>query len=92
MKITSCRVFAVILTLILIHFLLFSCCCVHHEPMFSRKTRLTMSRELLSSSFASFATSGINGKISGSKKQNRKVVEPSMRIAPPSIPNPTQNK
>jgi hypothetical protein len=46
-----------------------------------------VSRELLSSSFATSI-----GKINGNKKQNRKVVEPSLRIAPPSIPNPTQNK
>jgi hypothetical protein len=48
---------------------------------------LQVSRELLSSSFATSI-----GKINGNKKQNRKVVEPSLRIAPPSIPNPTQNK
>ncbi|CAJ2671318.1 unnamed protein product [Trifolium pratense] len=87
MKITSCRVFAVVLTLVLIHFLLFSYCCIHHEQKFSRKINLQVSRELLSSSFATSI-----GKISGNKNQNRKVVEQSLRIAPPSIPNPTQNK
>ncbi|RDX57628.1 hypothetical protein CR513_63115, partial [Mucuna pruriens] len=29
--------------------------------------------------------------VSGSKKQKNKFVEPSLRKAPPSIPNPTQN-
>ncbi|CAK8543339.1 unnamed protein product [Lathyrus sativus] len=87
MKITRTRIFAVVFTLVLIHFLLFSCCCHHHDQRFSRKIGLQGSRELLSSSFATSF-----GKINGSKNLNRKVVESSLRIAPPSIPNPTQNK
>ncbi|KAG5072269.1 hypothetical protein JHK86_007480 [Glycine max] len=87
----SCRILGAVLALVVLHFLLFSLYSLSHEQSFSGETSLSVSRELLSSSFASFSTS-IN-KISGSKKQKKKkVMEPSLRKAPPSIPNPTQNK
>ncbi|CAJ1909053.1 unnamed protein product [Sphenostylis stenocarpa] len=89
MKIRSCKILGAVLALVVVHFLLFSLYSLSHEQRFSGETSLSVSRELLSSSLASFSTS-IN-KISGSKKQKNKVVEPSLRKAPPSIPNPTQN-
>nr|BAV14867.1 CLAVATA3/ESR-related 39 [Lotus japonicus] len=93
MKITSCRVLAAILALVLVHFLLFSSFCLHHRQSFSRETSLPVSRKLLSSSSTSSASFFTRfGKISGSRNQNRKTVEPSLRKAPPSIPDPTQNK
>ncbi|KAG4927946.1 hypothetical protein JHK82_053637 [Glycine max] len=88
--IRSCRILGAVLALVVVHFLLFSLYSLSHEQSFLGETSLSVSRELLSSSLASFSTS-IN-KISGSKKQKKKVVEPSLRKAPPSIPNPTQNK
>ncbi|TKY62545.1 octanoyltransferase protein [Spatholobus suberectus] len=89
-QIRSCRILGAVLALVVVHFLLFSLYSLSHEQSFSGETSLSVSRELLSSSLASFSTS-IN-MISGSKKQKKKVVEPSLRKAPPSIPNPTQNK
>ncbi|KAK7336638.1 hypothetical protein VNO77_17184 [Canavalia gladiata] len=85
MKFIGCRVFTAVLALVLV----FSLFLLPHEHTFSRERSLSVSRKLLSSSLASFSTS--IGKISGSKKQHKKVVEPSLRKAPPSIPNPTQN-
>nr|KYP70599.1 hypothetical protein KK1_009819 [Cajanus cajan] len=90
MKIRSCRILGAVLVLVMVHFLLFSLYSISHEHSFSGETSVSVSRELLSSSLASFSTS-IN-KIRGSKKQKKKVMEPSLRKAPPSIPNPTQNK
>ncbi|KAL4339825.1 hypothetical protein GQ457_08G016650 [Hibiscus cannabinus] len=49
--------------------------------------RVVNSRKLLSS-VASFATA--NGK-GAAVKEPKKAVEPSLRKAPPSVPNPTQN-
>ncbi|KAE9598285.1 hypothetical protein Lal_00004158 [Lupinus albus] len=77
-----------VIALFLVHFLLFSSLCLHHEENFSRETSL--SRKLLSLSFASVSTS--IGEISGSKKQHKKDVESSFRKVPSSGPNPTQNK
>ncbi|KAK7259516.1 hypothetical protein RIF29_25125 [Crotalaria pallida] len=88
MKTIHYRVLAAILALVLVHFLLFSSFSIRHEQSISREASL--SRKLLSSSLASFSTS--IGKISGSKKQPKKDVEQSLRRAPKSGPNPTQNK
>ncbi|KAK7378241.1 hypothetical protein VNO80_03679 [Phaseolus coccineus] len=88
MKIRS-RTLGAVLALVMVHFLLFSLYSLSHEQIFSGERSLSVSRELLSSSLASFSTS-IN-KISGSRKQKSKDVEPSLRKAPSSIPNPTQN-
>ncbi|KAG5006801.1 hypothetical protein JHK85_025343 [Glycine max] len=87
-KIVSFRLLAAVLALVLVHFLLVSTFCLHHEQGFSRET--TLSRKLLSSSFESVSTSV--SKLSGNKKQTKKAVEPSLRKAPASVPNPTQNK
>ncbi|KAH1060883.1 hypothetical protein AAZX31_02G168300 [Glycine max] len=88
MKIISFRILAAVLALVLVHFLLFSTFCLHHELGFSGKTIL--SKKLLYSSFDSVSTS--ISKLSGNKKQTKKAVEPSLRKAPASVPNPTQNK
>ena len=86
MKIIRCRILAAVLTLVLVHLLLFSTFCPGQEQSFPRK--ISLSRKLLSSPFDSVSTS----KLSGIKKQTKKAVEPSLRKAPSSVPNPTQNK
>ncbi|WVZ07519.1 hypothetical protein V8G54_020865 [Vigna mungo] len=78
------RIVVAVLALLLLHSLLFSLYSVSHEQSFSGETSLPVSRELLSSSFASFSTSM-------NKKHKTKDVELSLRKAPSSIPNPTQN-
>ncbi|KAI4300701.1 hypothetical protein L6164_034047 [Bauhinia variegata] len=88
MKISSCRVLVAVLALILVHLLLFSCFCLHHEESFSREKSL--SRKLLSASLESVYAS--TDELKGSKKQTKKAVEASLRKAPASVPNPTQNK
>ncbi|KAK7285498.1 hypothetical protein RJT34_20271 [Clitoria ternatea] len=90
MKIIGCRVLAVVVAMVLVHFLLLSIFYLPLAQSFSREKSVSVSRELLSSSLASFSAS--IGKISGSRKQKKRAVEPSLRKAPPSIPNPTQNK
>ncbi|CAL0302489.1 unnamed protein product [Lupinus luteus] len=87
MKTIFFRVLSAILALVLVHFLLFSSLCLNYEHRFSRDTSL--SRKLLSSSFDSVSTSV--GKISGSKKQHNKDLDQSLRKAPSTGPNPTQN-
>ncbi|KAI4348765.1 hypothetical protein L6164_009447 [Bauhinia variegata] len=89
MKITSCRILGAVLALTLVHFLFFSSFRLHHEQSFSREKGL--SRKLLSPSFESLSTS-MDKYLKGSRKQTKKAVEPSLRKAPPSVPNPTQNK
>ncbi|KAL2320851.1 hypothetical protein Fmac_029820 [Flemingia macrophylla] len=88
-SIISCKILGGVMALVVVHFLLFSLYSLSHEHSF--ETSVSVSRELLSSSLSSFSTS-IN-KISRTMTQKKKkVVEPSLRKAPPSIPNPTQNK
>ncbi|WVY98652.1 hypothetical protein V8G54_030803 [Vigna mungo] len=84
MKNIRCRLLAAVLALVLVHILLFSSFCDHHEQRFP-KDRL-LCRKLLFSSSDSASTSESN------KKQTKKAVEPSLRKAPSSVPNPTQNK
>ncbi|KOM34111.1 hypothetical protein LR48_Vigan02g026100 [Vigna angularis] len=84
MKNIRCRLLAAVLALVLVHILLFSSFCVHHEQRFSRDKFLC--RKLLFSSSDSAFTSESN------KTQTKKAVEPSLRKAPSSVPNPTQNK
>ncbi|KAL2326926.1 hypothetical protein Fmac_020353 [Flemingia macrophylla] len=86
--IISSRYLAAVLALVLVHFLLFSTFCLRHEQSFSSETSLP--RKLLSSSFDSASTS--KSKLSGNNNQPKKAVEPSLRKAPPSVPNPIQNK
>ncbi|KAE8689994.1 Emsy N Terminus/ plant Tudor-like domains-containing protein isoform 1 [Hibiscus syriacus] len=69
--------------LILLHILI-SLCLVHGVSS-GETDRITISRKLLSS-VASLATG--NG---AAVKEPKKAVEPSLRKAPPSVPNPTQN-
>ncbi|KAE9593888.1 hypothetical protein Lal_00036428 [Lupinus albus] len=90
MKTISFRVLSAILALVLVHFLLFSSLCLNYEHRFSRDTSL--SRKLLSSSSDSDSASTSVGKISGSKKQHNKDLDQSLRKAPSTGPNPTQNK
>ncbi|KAK7278831.1 hypothetical protein RJT34_23869 [Clitoria ternatea] len=90
MKIISCRVLAAMLALVLVHFLVLSTLCLHHEQSHSRETSVMSRKLLLSLSFDSVSTS--ISKLSGNKKQPKKAVEPSLRKAPSSVPNPTQNK
>ncbi|KAK8632683.1 hypothetical protein V6N13_073068 [Hibiscus sabdariffa] len=66
-------------TLILLHILI-SCS--------SGETNRVISSRKLLSSVASFATG--NGK-GAAVKEPKKAVETSLRKAPPSVPNPTQN-
>ncbi|BAT85333.1 hypothetical protein LR48_Vigan1293s000300 [Vigna angularis] len=89
MKIRSSRILVAVLALVVVHCLLFSFYSVSRQHSFSGETSLPVPRELLSSSLPSFSTS--MNKISGSKKQKTKDVELSLRKAPSSIPNPTQN-
>ncbi|KAF7818961.1 CLAVATA3/ESR-related 39 [Senna tora] len=89
MRIIMCRVLGLILLLIVF----FSSFCVAHEQRFSRDTRI--SRKLLSVSSvpeASVSTNVIDKLIISGKPKNKKAVEPSLRKAPPSVPNPIQNK
>ncbi|KAK7392813.1 hypothetical protein VNO78_21261 [Psophocarpus tetragonolobus] len=87
--IISCRILAAVVALVLFPFILFSTFCLHHEQSVSRETTLSRKLSLLSSSFESVSTS--ESKLSGNKRQTKKAVEPSLRKAPPSVPNPTQN-
>ncbi|KAK8600685.1 hypothetical protein V6N13_059573 [Hibiscus sabdariffa] len=68
-------------SLILVHILI-SLCVGHGDTVVSsgETNQITISRKLLPS-VASFAA----------VKEPRKAVEPSLRKAPPSVPNPTQN-
>ncbi|WRX25763.1 hypothetical protein QQP08_018250 [Theobroma cacao] len=50
--------------------------------------RYQMSRKLLSA--VALFPAGEN-KLNGAMKEPKKAVEPSLRKAPPSVPNPTQN-
>ncbi|XP_027938298.1 uncharacterized protein LOC114192709 [Vigna unguiculata] len=93
MKNIRCRLLGAVLALVLVHILLFSTFCVRHDQRFSRDTFL--SRKLLSSSSSSSSSDSASRserKLSGNKKQTKKAVEPSLRKAPSSVPNPTQNK
>ncbi|OMO63072.1 hypothetical protein CCACVL1_22500 [Corchorus capsularis] len=40
---------------------------------------------------ATFPAGDHNSKLNGAMKEPKKAVEPSLRKAPPSVPNPTQN-
>ncbi|GMJ14829.1 hypothetical protein HRI_005152100 [Hibiscus trionum] len=74
-----------LVALILLHILI--CCCVGH----GETNQMSISRKLLSS-VASFATRNASASASASAVQEpKKAVEPSLRKAPPSVPNPTQN-
>ncbi|KAL4370733.1 hypothetical protein AHAS_Ahas06G0095300 [Arachis hypogaea] len=70
-------------------FLLFSSFFHSHDHHKSSK-EIGLSRKLLSQSMDSI----ISTRRVGSKKQHKKVVfvQQSLRKAPPSVPNPTQNK
>ncbi|XVE75704.1 hypothetical protein DITRI_Ditri12bG0114300 [Diplodiscus trichospermus] len=63
----------------------FSLC---HEELVVPGERYQISRKLLSS-VTSFPSA--HSKLDGAMKEPKKAVEPSLRKAPPSVPNPTQN-
>ncbi|XWS66429.1 hypothetical protein CRYUN_Cryun05aG0198700 [Craigia yunnanensis] len=63
-----------------------SFCLCHGEVPPGERNQI--SRKLLSS-VASFPSG--QSKLNGAMKEPKKAVEPSLRIAPPSVPNPTQN-
>ncbi|XVF75886.1 hypothetical protein PTKIN_Ptkin13bG0222900 [Pterospermum kingtungense] len=63
-----------------------SCLCHGQVPPGERINQI--SRKLLSS-VASFPSG--HTKLNGAMKEPKKAVEPSLRKAPPSVPNPTQN-
>ncbi|PON81028.1 hypothetical protein TorRG33x02_231460 [Trema orientale] len=92
--------------LVLIEILLCSSLCLCHEEkqinilQKERRSLLVISRKLLVSA-SSMATSFLpespankkNSKAStAAMKEPKKALEPSLRTAPPSVPNPTQNK
>ena len=60
--------------------------CQSHESLPKDRSQ---SRKLLVST-ASVSTSV--DKLNGAMKEPKKAVEPSLKKAPPSVPNPTQNK
>ncbi|KAJ7005182.1 hypothetical protein NC653_009867 [Populus alba x Populus x berolinensis] len=72
------RAFLILFSLIVIHILMSSLLCLHHE----RKVQLldrNQGRRLVN-------------KSTGANKDPRKAAETSLRKAPPSFSNPTQNK
>ncbi|KAE8680591.1 Emsy N Terminus/ plant Tudor-like domains-containing protein isoform 1 [Hibiscus syriacus] len=84
MKISSVNLTALILLHILISC---SSSCLGDVVVSSGETdRIAISRKVLSSSVASFSAG--NG---AAVKEPKKAVLPSLRKAPPSVPNPTQN-
>ena len=83
---TSCRTLAAFLALILIEILMCPSLCQSHESLPKDRSQ---SRKLLVST-ASVSTSV--DKLNGAMKEPKKAVEPSLKKAPPSVPNPTQNK
>ncbi|QCD97507.1 hypothetical protein DEO72_LG6g2217 [Vigna unguiculata] len=89
MKMRSSRILVAVLALVMVHLVVLSLYSVSHEQRFSGERSVAVSREVPSSSLTSFSTS--MSKIGGSKKQKNKDVELSLRKAPSSIPNPTQN-
>ncbi|KAJ6944613.1 hypothetical protein NC652_009854 [Populus alba x Populus x berolinensis] len=82
------RAFLILFSLIVIHILMSSLLCLHHE----RKVQLldrNQGRRLL----VPFASLSANvNKSTGANKDPRKAAETSLRKAPPSFSNPTQNK
>ncbi|KAL9386259.1 hypothetical protein Peur_019383 [Populus x canadensis] len=82
------RAFLILFSLIVIHVLMSSLLCLHHE----RKVQLldrNQGRRLL----VPFASLSANvNKSTGANKDPRKAAETSLRKAPPSFSNPTQNK
>ncbi|KAJ7971454.1 CLAVATA3/ESR-related 39 [Quillaja saponaria] len=93
MKIINCRTLASLFAFIVVVYLLgFSSFCLHHgQNNLARDQRgVSLSRKLLSSSWASVSTTG--KKLSGSKRQPKKAVEQSLKKAPHSVPNPKHNK
>ncbi|KAL4304798.1 hypothetical protein AHAS_Ahas16G0014300 [Arachis hypogaea] len=91
--IIRCRVVLTAMLALFLVFLLFSSFFQSHDHHKSSK-EISLSRKLLSQSMDSIISTRRVGKLSGSKKQNKKVVfvQQSLRKAPPSVPNPTQNK
>ncbi|OMO55180.1 hypothetical protein COLO4_36151 [Corchorus olitorius] len=63
----------------------------HGEVIIPPGERNHIPRKLLVSSMATFPAAGHNSKLNGAMKEPKKAVEPSLRKAPPSVPNPTQN-
>lgn len=82
----SCTTLAAFLALILIEILVCPSSCQSHESLPKDRSQ---SRKLLVST-ASVSTSV--DKLNGVMKEPKKAVEPSLKKAPPSVPNPTQNK
>ncbi|KAG2686953.1 hypothetical protein I3760_09G030700 [Carya illinoinensis] len=80
---------AALFALLLIEILMCSSLCQCHESLPRSERSIQYSRKLLVST-ASISTS--QNKINGAMKEPKKAVEPSLRKAPPSVPNPTQNK
>uniref|UniRef100_A0A3N7GVE7 Uncharacterized protein n=1 Tax=Populus trichocarpa TaxID=3694 RepID=A0A3N7GVE7_POPTR len=82
------RAFLILFSLIVIHVLMSSLLCLHHE----RKVQLldrNQGRRLL----VPFASLSANvNKSTGANRDPRKAAETSLRKAPPSFSNPTQNK
>ncbi|XVE96082.1 hypothetical protein REPUB_Repub02eG0190800 [Reevesia pubescens] len=63
------------------------CLCHGEVPHGARNDQI--SRKLLMSSMAPFPTG--QSKLNGAMKEPKKAVEPRLRKAPASVPNPTQN-
>lgn len=84
----SHRALVALFGLILMHFFMSSLLCLHHEIKIHPVDRNQPRRLLLS---VSSLSSNIN-KYSGGTKDPQKAVGTSLRKAPPSLSNPTQNK
>ncbi|EXB93638.1 hypothetical protein L484_018024 [Morus notabilis] len=94
----SCRTSAAIFVLIIVEITFCSSLCLCHEQNILQRDHqrsLLLSRKLLfSSTMASVSVSPNNDKLrtSSAMKEPKKAVETSLRKAPASGPNPTQNK
>ncbi|OAY30232.1 hypothetical protein MANES_14G015100v8 [Manihot esculenta] len=82
------RTLVVLFALILIHILMSSLLSLHHEREIHSDSRNQPRRLLVSVSLSSSNEANLNGAI----KDPQKALETSLRKAPPSLSNPTQNK
>ncbi|KAG2683322.1 hypothetical protein I3843_10G026400 [Carya illinoinensis] len=94
MKKISCRTLVALLAVILIEILVCCSLCQCHESYPRDHQRLIQSRKLLLSTASVTVSTNDHdqNKLNGTMKDPKKAVGPSLRKAPPSVPNPTQNK